>query len=185
MFLVYHFKQRLTILENKCDTTFEIINNVVSELGNIRGAFRVGGASTQMPPPATPRPEGTAHSKINVTISDDEQDISDYEDDEDSGDEDSNSEHEGSDDDDDNEDSDSEIHDVAERGECVANIHTESNNDSNSVRIINLDNQQEFDIIETVDDLNTENGNRDDIAEDESSHIENMEEIKILKIWKK
>ena len=184
LFLVYHFKQRLTILENKCDTTFEIINNVVSELGNIRGAFRVGGASTQMPPPATPRPEGTAHSKINVTISDDEQDISDYEDDEDSGDEDSgdedsNSEHEGSDDDDDNEDSDSEIHDVAEKGECVANIHTESNNDSNSVRIINLDNQQEFDIIETVDDLNTENGNRDDIAEDESSHIENMEEIKL------
>jgi hypothetical protein len=191
LFLVYHFKQRLTLLENKCDTTFEIINNVVSELGNIRGAFRVGGAPSQMPPPATPRPDGTAHSKINVTISDDEHDVSDYEDDdEESGDDDEESgddDEESGDDDEESGDDDEEsgddvnendvTHNVAENGEDDDNANSGLNNDSNSVRIINLDNQQEFDIIETVEDLNAENGNRDDHVDDDNSHIENMEEI--------
>ena len=196
LFLVYHFKQRLTILENKCDTTFEIINNVVSELGNIRGAFRVGGAPTATPPHAPPRIESNVNAKINVTISDDEHDVSDYEDDEDDADdEDSEDDDEDSEDDDedsdgdDDEDSDNDVHHVAESGEDSdneVNPVVESGEDdandtsvSNTVRIINLDNQQDFDIIETVDDLTAESGNRDDIAEDESSHIENMEEIKL------
>jgi hypothetical protein len=34
--LVYHFKQRLTTLENKCDTVYEIITNLVKEVSNIR-----------------------------------------------------------------------------------------------------------------------------------------------------
>ena len=205
LFLVYHFKQRLTLLETKCDTTFEIINNVVSELGNIRGAFRVGGA--QAPAQTLTRPECTTHSKINVTISDDEHDVSDYDDEAESSDDD--------DDDDDDDDGDDEaessdeddvvhgahhvvhdvVHDVDESGEDsdgdvkesgedddvadngVDNANSGSNNDSNSVRIINLDNQQEFDIIESLEDLNAENGNRDDQADDDNSHIENMEEI--------
>lgn len=206
LFLVYHFKQRLTILENKCDTTFEIINNVVSELGNIRGAFRLGGAPTPMPAPvqSPPRLENT---KINVTISDDDHDVSDYDDDAESDDEDESSDgddegdgdDEESSDDDDEDDEDDEdeesdgddnnvhdVHDVAESGDDddvaedgVDNVNSGSNNDSNSIRIINLDNQQEFDIIETVEDLNPENSNRDDQADDDGSHIENMEEIQL------
>jgi hypothetical protein len=35
--LVYHFKGRLTVLEQKCDTMFEIMNNMVKEMKNIRG----------------------------------------------------------------------------------------------------------------------------------------------------
>ena len=38
LLLVYHFKQRLSSLENKCDTMFEIINNVVQEITIVRGA---------------------------------------------------------------------------------------------------------------------------------------------------
>jgi len=34
--LVYHFKQRITALEQKCDTMFEIINNIVKELTIIK-----------------------------------------------------------------------------------------------------------------------------------------------------
>ena len=193
LFLVYHFKQRLTILENKCDTTFEIINNVVSELGNIRGAFRLGGAPTTMPAPAQSPPR-QENSKINVMISDDDHEVSDYDDEESDGD-DEDEESDGDDEDDeDDEDSDgddededdNEVHDVAESGEDddveedgVDNVNSGSNNDSNTVRIINLDNQQEFDIIETVEDLNVENGNRDDHADDDGSHIENMEEIQL------
>lgn len=197
LFLVYHFKQRLTILENKCDTTFEIINNVVSELGNIRGAFRIGGA-TQIPAHAPPRPE---NAKINVNISDDEHEVSDYDDEEDDEEEDDDDE-DGDGDDEESSDDDEEesngahdvmesgedeedsnggdgVHDVVESGEDDEPVNSAPNDDSNSVRIINLDNQQEFDIIETVEDINAENGNRDDQVDDDSSHIENMEEIQL------
>lgn len=36
LLLVYHFKQRMTGLEQKCDTMFEIINDVVKELNLLR-----------------------------------------------------------------------------------------------------------------------------------------------------
>ena len=32
LLLVYHFKQRVSSIEQKCDTMFELINNVVSEM---------------------------------------------------------------------------------------------------------------------------------------------------------
>ena len=175
LFLVYHFKQRLAILENKCDTTFEIINNVVSELGNIRGAFRVGGAPAQVhshvPPPT--RPENV---KINVAISDDEHEVSDFDDDDDSDDD---SDGDGDGDDEESSEDEEDSDDDEESGDNDVNINSAQNDDSNTIRIINLDNQQEFDIIETVEDLNVENGNRDDQADDDGSHIENMEEIEL------
>ena len=34
LFLVYHFRQKFTALETKCDTMFEIINNIVTEMNN-------------------------------------------------------------------------------------------------------------------------------------------------------
>jgi hypothetical protein len=36
LLLIYHFKQRLSIAENKQDTMFEIINNLAQELNNIK-----------------------------------------------------------------------------------------------------------------------------------------------------
>jgi hypothetical protein len=36
LLLVYHFKQRLSALENKCDTVFELITNIVKELAIVR-----------------------------------------------------------------------------------------------------------------------------------------------------
>lgn len=36
MMLVYHFKGRLVMLEQKCDTMFEIINNLIKEMKNIQ-----------------------------------------------------------------------------------------------------------------------------------------------------
>ena len=37
LLLVYHFKQRLSVTEQKCDTMFEIINGMASELNSIKG----------------------------------------------------------------------------------------------------------------------------------------------------
>ena len=34
--LVYHFKDRLGLLEQKCDTMFEILNNMIKEMKNIK-----------------------------------------------------------------------------------------------------------------------------------------------------
>ena len=38
LLLVYHFKQRVTTLEQKCDTMFDILNTVVKELNAVRNA---------------------------------------------------------------------------------------------------------------------------------------------------
>lgn len=37
--LVYHFRQRIIVLESKNDTMFEIINNIVKELTNVRNSI--------------------------------------------------------------------------------------------------------------------------------------------------
>ena len=37
--LVYHFKQRLNVMEQKCDTTFEILQNVVNEITLVKSYF--------------------------------------------------------------------------------------------------------------------------------------------------
>jgi hypothetical protein len=39
LLLVYHFKQRIFTLEQKTDTMFEIINNIVKELSNLKFSF--------------------------------------------------------------------------------------------------------------------------------------------------
>ena len=39
--LVYHFRQRIIVLEQKNDTMFEIINNVVNEISNIRNNINI------------------------------------------------------------------------------------------------------------------------------------------------
>jgi hypothetical protein len=38
LLLVFHFKQRIATLENKNDTMFEIINNIVQELSSIKNS---------------------------------------------------------------------------------------------------------------------------------------------------
>ena len=34
VFVVYHFRQKIIALEEKCDTMFELINNIVKEMNN-------------------------------------------------------------------------------------------------------------------------------------------------------
>jgi len=48
MMLVYHFKGRLVTLEQKCDTMFEIMNNMVKEMKNIRGEMNRSARPPQM-----------------------------------------------------------------------------------------------------------------------------------------
>jgi hypothetical protein len=187
VFLVYHFKQRLSVLENKCDTTFEIINNVVSELGNMRSAIY---ASSQHSLPDMSTSHNMIQSpianagdnRINVEID------SDVSDDEDSDDEDSDAEDSGDEDsgDEDSDDEESGDKDSGDEDSCdvdTVNIEVEEVsitedhnilNESNPIRIINIENQPEIDVIDVAEDnipLETD--------EDDQPDIENMEATEI------
>jgi len=52
MMLVYHFKGRLVLLEEKCNTMFEIMNSMVKEMKNIRDSVNT--------PPSVPTFDGPA-----------------------------------------------------------------------------------------------------------------------------
>ena len=65
--LIYHFKQRLNKLEQNGNTMFEIINNLAQEITTVNNNFR---AISNVP--QTPMQPNITHSKINVSLSDDE-----------------------------------------------------------------------------------------------------------------
>jgi len=80
MFLVYHFKQRITITEEKTDTMFDIINNMAKEMTNIRTTMNM------VVQPTIQIPRVPSYNKIDVSDgSDDESESGSDEDD--SGDE--------------------------------------------------------------------------------------------------
>jgi len=49
MMLVYHFKGRLVILEQKCDTMFEIMNNMIKEMKNIQAIAAANARQSSSP----------------------------------------------------------------------------------------------------------------------------------------
>ena len=104
LLLVYHFKQRLTTTENKCDTMFEIINGLASEVNNMKGAL-----VARMPPRAPvqmPLPHGPMFSNMsNENLK--QENVQDLENDDEVEEEDSHDEEEDSDDEEE-EDSDNE-----------------------------------------------------------------------------
>ena len=72
--LIYHFKQRLNKLEQNGNTMFEIINNLAQEITTVNNNFRarsIERASIENLSQTSMQPNIT-HSKINVSLSDDE-----------------------------------------------------------------------------------------------------------------
>lgn len=72
--LVFHFRNRISSLEQKAETMFSLLNNVVTELNNMRGGVH---------PPMVHMSEQPIQSKIEVQLSEDDDD-SDAETDDDS-----------------------------------------------------------------------------------------------------
>ena len=65
LLLIYHFKQRLSVAENKQDTMFEIINNLAQELNNMKMNLSL------MNRPPTPYPHNVSNQPVsseNVAI---------------------------------------------------------------------------------------------------------------------
>jgi hypothetical protein len=109
LLLVYHFKQRLSSLEQKCDTMFEIINNVVQEITIVRGATNriMQGFMTGPFPMSGSEPNSVPYSstasqvdtiQLSEAVDDDDDDNDDDDDDDDEGDDDDDDDDEGDDD---------------------------------------------------------------------------------------
>lgn len=152
LLLVYHFRQRFISLEQKCDTMFELINNIVTELNNERRSTH-GFGVTSPPVLFYPEPDGQtalggqaekSEPFTDMDDSDDETSDEEGEDDEDSDDEYSNSDEDG----DSDEDEDSE-----DEGE-YSHIHIApmDETDNNSVKVIMLDQVEELTEL-PVDDM--------------------------------
>ena len=103
LLLVNHFKQRLSLLEQKCDTMFEIINNIVQEMSGMKKAMFMSNApmrpSMYIVPPSKSNPEVFTNiedttDKIIVSDDEDEDEDDEDEDDEDEDEEDGDDEDE-------------------------------------------------------------------------------------------
>lgn len=131
MMLVYHFKERLSVLEKKTNTMFDIVNNIVQELNYIRNQ-----SIPQRINPPTSIPLSNLFSQMTNKIFVSEEEI----------DEDTDDEYE---EDDDNED------DLKQEKE------KEKEQDENSIKRINIDlnTKEEVDDIdvEEIDDIDEPN----------------------------
>ena len=109
LLLVYHFKQRLTTTENKCDTMFEIINGLASEVNSMKGALvaRMPPRPPVQMPPQMPLPPGPMFSNMsNENLK--QENVQDLENDDEVEEEDSDDEEEEDSDDEEEEYSDDE-----------------------------------------------------------------------------
>ena len=146
LFLVYHFKQRITTTEEKTDTMFDIINNMAQEMTNIRTAMNMVNT------PAPPAHITQVPSFTKIAVSDEESD-SEYEtdsEDEDDGD----SERENESDTEREDESDSEDEDDGNISENEENIE--------QIKHISMDLNNEIDTQINSDDVNSDNNDVDE-----------------------
>jgi hypothetical protein len=135
LLLVYHFRQRFISLEQKCDTMFELINNIVTELNNERRSTHGFGVTS---PPVLFYPEPDGHTTVGGQVEKPEP-FTDM-DDSDEEDDDSDSDDEYSDSDED-EDADSDADEDEDEHIHIAPIEE---TDNNSVKVILLDQVEEL-----------------------------------------
>lgn len=138
LLLVYHFRQRFISLEQKCDTMFELINNIVTELNSERRSIHGFGVTS---PPVLFYPEPDGHAALGGQA-DKSEPFTDMDEDSDEG-----SDEEGEDDEDsDDEYSDDDEDDDSEDDGVYSHIHIApiDETDNNSVKVILLDQLEEL-----------------------------------------
>ena len=164
LLLIYHFKQRLTVSENKQDTMFEIINNLAQELNNIKMNLSL------MNRPPTPYPHNVPKNPVsseNVNIYEqtidlvnekEESDNSDYEDSDDEY-----SSDEDSDDDDD---------------KIIVSEEEEDNISVEEIRPTEItDNSAEELVVDILENIQTNTQEPKSLDSEEPEEVELVEEI--------
>jgi len=191
LLLVYHFKQRLTTLENKCDTVFEIISNVVKEMNNIKQSHQVN-HYTDIPNMGNMNtfiPSFTMMNDLNgkIKVSDEDfEEENEYENVDGEGQEEDSDESDGDDSDEDG-DSDEESEDYDDMPPLIS---VDDDDVTSSIKIINVEigDNIEADIIETeLEPENIETGIDEmdksepiELIEEEKIHVEKLEETSTL-----
>jgi len=165
--LVYHFRQRIIVLESKNDTMFEIINNIVKELTNVRNTILYMNPSQMelmqhanlMQQHFSEQFDNTElkHTPIEHYIVEDEDDEHEDDDDDDE-DEDDEDEDVDDDDDDDDDDNDKEEYDTLVDNTQKIKVSLESN-DLQPVKIVNVNIESTSLDIEELNDLAMEEVN--------------------------
>jgi len=184
LLLVYHFKQRMVILEQKGDTMFEIINNVVKELSLMKQAFVQRPVFSQMPTFSVPSFVHGSQTPVNgfknqsvleeeefdIDEDEDEDEEEDDEEEDDEGD-DENDEEDDEEDDEDNEDDEDDKEVEIESDNVQYAVH----DDEHLEKLVNNEIA-----IETLESTNVENVkiinvNLDDHNENEYNESDNNE----------
>lgn len=174
LLLVYHFKQRISGLEHKCDTMFEIINDIVKQLNTIRMQNNVPFMNVFNPmPKSMPEIQHFINETMNINENEYKNDIE--EEDYDDAEEGDDSEDDEEDSDDDEEDSDDDDEEDSEDDENDAD-------DEGSIKIINVNITESNEItelsVEELTDNNIENGENENENENEDE-VEVLEPVNI------
>ena len=177
LLLVYHFKQRLTTLENKCDTVYEIITNLVKEVSNIRQVQIQHLSNTFSSNNIVPSFHNT---EINGKIKVSDEDFEDDEEEDDEEDEEEDDDSQASDDDDDDDD------DEDDESPPLLTIEEEPLSNS-TIKVINVDigDVIESDILETEVESENLDGEENklepiELDEEEQIHVEKLDESAAL-----
>ena len=181
--LVYHFRQRIIVLESKNDTMFEIINNIVKEITNVRNTILYMNPSQMelMQHANLMQEQFSNHTpfdediKIEHTIIEEDEDEDEDEDEED--DEDEDEDEDDDEDQDEDEDDEHDEHDEDDEDDDEEEYDTLLDNtqkivvsleaEETPIKIVNVNIESTNLDIEEINDLVT-----DDLAMDEVNSLE-------------
>ena len=179
LMLIYHFKGRLSQLENNQQTLFEVVNNIVQELTEIK---RIVAGNL------APMSSSSGNEKINVNFDDDDdipeliinedeyRDDNEHEDDEETDDDDSDDEDETEEDDEDEDEDDTE-----DEEDNSNQLVVEVDNIEEDVKVVSVDIDESLDEIEQKEEINYVDEEDDNLQEVELNSDE-VENIKVNKL---
>lgn len=163
LLLVYHFKQRMTGLEQKCDTMFEIINDVVKELNVMRNRPSFFQPMQSFIPPFN------VNDVLNRNFSTDNNDNNNDDDESEESSDVGNSDEESSED----EDDEDQNNDYKENENIVSEINEIE--DDNAVKIISVNKETLVDL--DVEQISTNNEEIENDESEEDDELSTTEEI--------
>ena len=168
LLLVYHFKQRITVIEKKSDTMFEIINNVVQELTNVRNQqLMVHRVPVSLPPAEFLASTFNIQSMENNAESEEDDEEDDSEDGDDFDDE-STQNDPLSDDDDDN----------LENGLMPLE---ETQAEESAIKVINVENLDKIEVDELPEVIESDNETTENLeTTDVLETVDNLETVDVL-----
>ena len=188
LMLIYHFKQRISKLEQSNETTFEIMKDMVQEVSNLKISLQNhASASHQMTQQRNidnyEYPSGS-FEKVNVALDQDDDETYDIEDDDLTNDDDDEMDEDGSDDETDEDGSEDEDTDEDDASDDEDNDEEEEKNMAeNDIKLVSVDVDADESL--NIDDIRDNNEDQEglddnlDLVEIDTSKLEDIQINKI------